>query len=445
MKAKQVLLGTEARKKLISGVNQVGDAVGSTLGPGGRLVVLRRAFGPARATKDGVTVAEEICLKDHMEDAGAKLCIQVARKCNQEAGDGTTTATILAQALVNQATKFVESGGNPVKLRQGMDKAGAAVLAHIERVRKTISLKDEDQVRFIATVSGNDKEIGQLTAEAFIKAGELGIVQYEMTKGVDTTVEIVDGTQFDRGFVSPYFVTDPDRMRAVLDHEDGVYILLWERSITKVEEIIPLLKLLAPTNRPMLIIADSVEADALQTIVTNLKHIMVPNRGPGSLDIVCVKAPGWGERRKELLEDLAIVTGGTFFSDSLGVKLENVKLDGLGVAKKVVVTAGNTTIFGGGGEQTNIDARVRSLQSLLEEVQSEDDKLKVKERIAKLAGGISVIKIGAQNETEMAEKQDRFQDAVCATKAALEEGIVPGGGTTLIGASRALDQLRARL
>lgn len=416
------------------------------MGPGGRLVALRRGYGYVTTTKDGVTVAREIALHDNLQDVGAKLCIQVASKCNDEAGDGTTTATVLAQNLIKYAMRVVDGGGNPVKVKHGMNLAAAKVLEYITNIKKDISLEDEEDVKFIATVSGNDEEVGAVTAEAFIKAGEMGVVQEELTKNPETKVSVVEGTQFDRGYMNRYFVNEPEHNRCVLEDKDGVMILLWEDGIKDMQDCVKFLEELLQNGRPLLIVSDTIEQGPLDTIITNLKHIYMPREDgevrPGSLRCVCVHAPGWADRRKDLMQDLAVITGGTFYSSALGLKLNNVPFTTLGTAKKVVVTANQTVIYDGGGKPEDIAAHVENLRRLYKEVKdSPDDADKVRERLGKLTGGIAVIKIGATNETELGEKRYRYQDAVCATKAALEEGVVPGGGTTLAGASLALQTL----
>ncbi|GIV01752.1 MAG: 60 kDa chaperonin 1 [Fimbriimonadales bacterium] len=429
MAAKQLLYDENARRALERGVNKVADAVKVTLGPKGRNVVLDKKWGSPTITKDGVTVAKEIELEDPYENMGAQLCKEVASKTNDVAGDGTTTATILAQAMVKEGLRYVAAGGNPIALKRGIDKA---VDAAVEAIRKrAIKVKDKSQIEFVATIAGNDPEIGQHVADAFDKAGRDGVIQVEESKGRDTTLEVVEGMQFDRGYISPYFVTDPERMEAVL--EDPL-ILIHEKKISSAQDFLPFLEKVAAARRPLVVIAEDVEGDALATLVLNKIR--------GVIQVAAVKAPGFGDRRKAMLEDIAILTGGTFISEDLGTKLENVTIDMLGRAKKVVITKEDTTIIQGAGSKSDVQGRINLIKQQIETTESSYDREKLQERLAKLAGGVAVIKVGASTETELKEKKHRYEDAISATRAAIEEGIVPGGGVTLLEVAEVLRDIK---
>jgi len=430
MAAKNLLYDEQARRALERGVNKVAEAVKVTLGPKGRNVVLDKKWGSPTITKDGVTVAKEIELEDPYENMGAQLCKEVASKTNDVAGDGTTTATVLAQAIVNEGLRYVAAGGNPIAVKRGIDKAVEAVIAEIKKVAQPI--KDKEQVEFVATIAGNDNEIGKHVAEAMEKVGKDGVITVEESKGRDTALEVVEGMQFDRGYISPYFVTDPERMEAVIENP---IILLYEKKVNSAQDLLPFLEKIATTRRPLIIIAEDVEADALATLVLNKIR--------GVLQVAAVKAPGFGDRRKAMLEDIATLTNGKFISDDLGVKLENVTVDMLGTAKKVVITKEETTIIEGAGTKADVMARIGQIKAQIEKTDSNYDREKLQERLAKLSGGVAVIKVGASTETELKEKKHRYEDALSATRAAVEEGIVPGGGTTLLRAADALSALNA--
>jgi len=429
MPAKQLIYDENARRALERGVNKVADAVKVTLGPKGRNVVLDKKWGSPTITKDGVTVAKEIELEDPYENMGAQLCKEVASKTNDVAGDGTTTATVLAQAIVNEGLRYVAAGGNPIAVKRGIDKAVELVISEIKKTAKPI--KDKEQVEFVATIAGNDEEIGQHVAEAMDKVGKDGVITVEESKGRDTALEVVEGMQFDRGYISPYFVTDPERMEAVL--EDPL-ILIHEKKISNAQEFVGFLEKAAQTRRPILVIAEDVEGDALATIVLNKIR--------GVLQIAAVKAPGFGDRRKAMLEDIAILTKGQFISEDLGTKLENVTINMLGTAKKVVITKEETTIIEGAGSKEEVMGRIAQIKAQIEKTDSNYDREKLQERLAKLSGGVAVIKVGASTETELKEKKHRYEDALSATRAAVEEGIVPGGGVTLLAAAKALENTK---
>ena len=426
MPAKTLIYDEVARRALERGVNKVADAVKVTLGPKGRNVVLDKKWGSPTITKDGVTVAKEIELEDPYENMGAQLCKEVASKTNDVAGDGTTTATVLAQAIVNEGLRYVAAGGNPIAVKRGIDKAVEQVIATIKSTAKPI--KDKEQVEFVATIAGNDPEVGKHVAEAMDKVGKDGVITVEESKGRETTLEVVEGMQFDRGYISPYFVTDPERMEAVLENP---LILIHEKKISTAQDFLPFLEKAAAARRPLIIIAEDIEGDALATIVLNKIR--------GVLQIAAVKAPGFGDRRKAMLEDVAILTKGQFISEDLGTKLENVTIDMLGTAKKVVITKEDTTIIEGAGTKEEVLGRIALIKSQIEKTDSNYDKEKLQERLAKLSGGVAVIKVGASTETELKEKKHRYEDALSATRAAVEEGIVPGGGVTLLKAATALD------
>jgi chaperonin GroEL len=429
MPAKNLLYDENARRALERGVNKVADAVKVTLGPKGRNVVLDKKWGSPTITKDGVTVAKEIELEDPYENMGAQLCKEVASKTNDVAGDGTTTATVLAQAIVNEGLRYVAAGGNPIAVKRGIDKAVETVIAEIKKHAKPI--KDKEQVEFVATIAGNDNEIGKQVAEAMDKVGKDGVITVEESKGRETSLDVVEGMQFDRGYISPYFVTDPERMEAVLENP---LILIHEKKITSAQDLLPFLEKVAQARRPVVIIAEDLEADALATVVLNKIR--------GVLQIAAVKAPGFGDRRKAMLEDIAVLTNGRFISEDLGTKLENVSLDMLGSAKKVVLTKEETTIIEGAGSKEAVLGRINVIKSQIEKTDSNYDREKLQERLAKLSGGVAVIKVGASTETELKEKKHRYEDALSATRAAVEEGIVPGGGVTLLAAAKALDDVK---
>lgn len=419
MPAKTLLYDENARRALERGVNKVADAVKVTLGPKGRNVVLDKKWGSPTITKDGVTVAKEIELEDPYENMGAQLCKEVASKTNDVAGDGTTTATVLAQAIVNEGLRFVAAGGNPIAVKRGIDKAVETVIGEIKSISQPI--KDKEQVEFVATIAGNDNEIGKHVSEAMDKVGKDGVITVEESRGRETTLEVVEGMQFDRGYISPYFVTDPERMEAVLDNP---LILIFEKKISSAQDLLGFLEKAAATRRPVLLVAEDIEGDALATIVLNKIR--------GVLQIAAVKAPGFGDRRKAMLEDLATLTAGRFISEDLGTKLENVTIDMLGTAKKVVITKEDTTIIEGAGSKEDVMGRIALIKSQIEKTDSNYDREKLQERLAKLSGGVAVIKVGASTETELKEKKHRYEDALSATRAAVEEGIVPGGGVTLL-------------
>jgi chaperonin GroEL len=428
MAAKNLLYDENARRALERGVNKVADAVKVTLGPKGRNVVLDKKWGSPTITKDGVTVAKEIELEDPYENMGAQLCKEVASKTNDVAGDGTTTATVLAQAIVQEGLRYVAAGGNPIAVKRGIDKAVDAVIAEIKKVAQPI--KDKEQVEFVATIAGNDNEIGKHVAEAMDKVGKDGVITVEESKGRETTLEVVEGMQFDRGYVSPYFVTDPERMEAILENP---LILIHEKKISNAQEFVSFLEKAVATRRPLLIIAEDIEGDALATLVLNKIR--------GVLQVCAVKAPGFGDRRKAMLEDVAVLTNGKFISEDLGTKLESVTIDMLGTAKKIVVTKEETTIIEGAGTKSDVMGRIGQIKAQIDKTDSNYDREKLQERLAKLSGGVAVIKVGASTETELKEKKHRYEDALSATRAAVEEGIVPGGGVTLLQAAKALESL----
>jgi chaperonin GroEL len=425
--AKQVIHGEESRAAILRGINQLADAVKITLGPKGRNVVIDKKFGSPTITKDGVTVAKEIELKDALENMGAQMVREVASKTSDVAGDGTTTATVLAQAIFREGVKTVAAGANPMALKRGIDKAVERATAEIKRLSKPVK---GDAIAQVGTVSANgDTTIGNIIAEAMNKVGKDGVITVEESRTMDTSLEVVEGMQFDRGYLSPYFVTDPERMEAVLENP---LILINEKKISSMKDLLPLLEQVAKMGKPMLIIAEDVEGEALATLVVNKLR--------GTLNIAAVKAPGFGDRRKAMLEDIAILTGGKVISEDLGIKLENVKLEDLGRAKKITIDKDNTTIVEGAGKQADIEGRVKTLRAQIEDTTSDYDREKLQERLAKLVGGVAVIKVGAATETEMKEKKARVEDAMHATRAAVEEGIVPGGGVALVRAAKAIDK-----
>ncbi len=424
--AKQVIHGEDSRAAILRGVNQLADAVKVTLGPKGRNVVIDRKFGSPTITKDGVTVAKEIDLKDPLENMGAQMVREVASKTSDVAGDGTTTATVLAQAIFKEGVRTVAAGANPMALKRGIEKAVAEVVAEIKKQAQPVS---GDSIAQVGTVSANgDKTIGTLIAQAMEKVGKDGVITVEEAKTMDTTLEVVDGMQFDRGYLSPYFVTDPERMEAVLDNP---FILINEKKISNMRDLLPILENVAKLGRPLVIISEDVEGEALATLVVNKLR--------GTLNVAAVKAPGFGDRRKAMLEDIAVLTGGKVISEDLGIKLENVTLEDLGRANKVTIDKDNTTIVDGEGEAGAVEGRVKMIRAQVEETSSDYDREKLQERLAKLVGGVAVIKVGAATETEMKEKKARVEDAMHATRAAVEEGIVPGGGVALVRASKVLD------
>ncbi len=427
--AKRIVLGDEARAKILKGVETLSAAVKATLGPKGRNVVIEKKFGSPTITKDGVTVAKEIELKDPLENIGAQLVKEVASKTSDVAGDGTTTATVLAEKIYKEGLKYVSSGANATLVKKGIDKAVEVIVDELNKIKKDV--KGDMIVQVGAISANNDEEIGKIIAEAMDKVGKDGVITVEEAKSLDTTLEFVEGMQFDRGYLSPYFITDPDRMEAVLENP---LILIHEKKISSLRDMLPLLEQIAKTGKPLLIIAEDVEGEALATLVVNKLR--------GTLNVAAVKAPGFGERRKAMLEDIAILTGGKVISEEIGVKLESVTLDWLGQAKKVVIDKENTTIIEGAGKEEDIKARIKQIRTQIEETTSDYDREKLQERLAKLAGGVAVIKVGAATETELKEKKARVEDAMHATKAAVEEGIVPGGGVALLRAGKALDNLK---
>jgi len=427
---KQVVFSDEGRAALLRGVNIMAAAVKATMGPKGRNVVIDKKFGSPTITKDGVTVAKEIELKDNYEDMGAQMVKEVASKTSDIAGDGTTTATVLAHAIVREGLKNVTAGANPMGLKRGIDKAVDLVVEELKKMSK--STKDKKEIAQVATIaSNNDKTIGNLIAEAMEKVGKDGVITVEESKSAETVLDVVEGMQFDRGYLSPYFVTDPERMECVL--EDAL-ILIHEKKISVMKDMLPLLEQVARAGKPFLIIAEDVEGEALATLVVNKLR--------GTLHCAAVKAPGFGDRRKAMLEDIATLTGGKAITEDLGIKLENIKLEDLGKAKKVVVDKDNTTIVEGAGKTAGIEGRIKQIRAQIEETTSDYDREKLQERLAKLAGGVAVIKVGAATETAMKEKKARVEDALNATRAAVEEGIVPGGGVALLRASTKIETLK---
>jgi len=430
MAAKMLLFDEEARRALERGVNKLADAVKVTLGPRGRSVVLEKKFGSPTVINDGVTIAKEIEVEDPFENMGAQLVREVASKTNDVAGDGTTTATVLAQAIVREGLRNVAAGANPMLLKKGIDRAVEAAVEEIRKLATPVETRDE--IANVATISANDPKIGELIADAMEKVGKDGVITVEESKGTETTLELVEGMQFDKGYISPYFVTDPERMEAVLEEP---FILLYEKKISAVQDLIPILEQTARMGRPLLIIAEDVEGEALATLVVNKLR--------GVLNVAAVKAPGFGERRKAIMEDIAILTGGKFLTEDLGIKLENVDISMLGRAKKVIVAKEETTIVEGAGSPQAVQGRIAQIKRQIEETDSDYDREKLQERLAKLAGGVAVIKVGAATETELKEKKHRIEDALSATRAAVEEGIVPGGGVTLLNAIPAVEALQA--
>ncbi|HMR35944.1 chaperonin GroEL [uncultured Paracoccus sp.] len=430
MAGKDVKFSTTARDSMLKGVNILADAVKVTLGPKGRNVVIDRSFGAPRITKDGVSVAKEIELSDKFENMGAQMVREVASRTNDEAGDGTTTATVLAQAIVKEGMKSVAAGMNPMDLKRGIDLATSKVVEAIKAASRPVN--DSDEVAQVGTISANGEEgIGKMIAEAMQKVGNEGVITVEENKGMETDVEVVEGMQFDRGYLSPYFVTNPDKM--VADLEDA-YILLHEKKLSSLQPMVPLLEAVIQSGKPLLIIAEDVEGEALATLVVNKLR--------GGLKIAAVKAPGFGDRRKAMLQDIAILTGGQVISEDLGMKLENVTVDMLGTAKKVSINKDNTTIVDGAGDKAEIEARVGQIRQQIEETTSDYDKEKLQERVAKLAGGVAVIRVGGMTEVEVKERKDRVDDALNATRAAVQEGVVVGGGVALVQGGKALEGLK---
>ncbi|MCU0245707.1 MAG: chaperonin GroEL [Bryobacter sp.] len=431
MPAKQIVYSENSRQAILRGVNQLADAVKVTLGPKGRNVVIEKKFGGPSITKDGVTVAKEIELKDPLENMGAQMVREVASKTSDVAGDGTTTATILAQSIFREGVKAVAAGANPMALKRGIEKSVDIVVKEVEKM--AVKVSDDSKIAQVGTISANgDAEIGNTIAEAMKKVGKDGVITVEESKTMHTELNTVEGMQFDRGYLSPYFITDPDRMEAVLEEP---YILIHEKKIANMKDLLPLLEQIARAGRPLLIIAEEVEGEALATLVVNKLR--------GTLNAAAVKAPGFGDRRKAMLEDIAILTGGKPIMEETGVKLEGVRLDDLGRAKRVTIDKDNTTIVDGAGQQKAIEGRIKQLRAQIEETTSDYDREKLQERLAKLAGGVAVIKVGAATETEMKEKKARVEDALHATRAAVEEGIVPGGGVALLRAAQSLKDFKA--
>ena len=427
--SKQIVYGEQARQTVLRGINQLADAVKVTLGPKGRNVILDKKFGSPTITKDGVTVAKEIDLKDPLENMGAQMAREVASKTSDSAGDGTTTATVLAQAIYREGAKNVVAGANPMDLKRGIERAVEVISAELKKMSKPVSGKMVAQVGTIS--ANNDEPIGKIIAEAMDKVGKDGVITVEEARTIDTSLEVVEGMQFDRGYLSPYLVTDPERMEVVLENP---LILVHEKKISSLKDLLPVLERVAQSGQPLLVIAEDVEGEALATLVVNKLR--------GTLKIAAVKAPGYGDRRKAMLDDIAVLTGGQAFTEELGVKLENLKLEELGRAKRVTIDKDNTTIIEGAGTKQAIEGRIKQLRTQIEDTTSEYDREKLQERLAKLVGGVAVIKVGAATETEMKEKKARIEDAMHATKAAVEEGIVPGGGVALLRASKALVGLK---
>src|SRR3954454_22307134 len=429
MAAKEIIYNESARSMILAGVNALADAVKVTLGPKGRNVVIEKSFGSPTVTKDGVTVAKEIELENRFENMGAQMVREVASKTSDVAGDGTTTATVLAQAIYREGSKLVAAGHNPMEIKRGVDKAVEVIVAQLKKMAK--QTKDPKEIAQVGTISANgDKEIGEKLAQAMEKVGKEGVITVEESKTAETILEVVEGMQFDRGYLSPYFVTDPERMEAVLD---DAYILISEKKISNMKDLLPVLEAIARQQKPLLIISEDIEGEALATLVVNKLR--------GTLHCAATKAPGFGDRRKEMLKDLAILTGGQVIAEELGLKLENVTISDLGRAKRVTIDKDNTTLVGGEGKKDKIKARIAEIRTQIDNTTSYYDREKLQERLAKLVGGVAVVKVGAATETEMKEKKARVEDALHATRAAVEEGIVPGGGVALIRAQKALEKL----
>ena len=432
MPAKMIAFGTEAREKLLRGLNALADAVKVTLGPKGNNVVLEKSFGSPTVTKDGVTVAKEIELEGKFENMGAQMVKEVASKTSDMAGDGTTTATVLAQAIFNEGQKMVTAGANPMAIKRGIDKGVEAVVKSLKKMAKPT--KDKNEIAQVGAISANnDEAIGKLIAEAMEKVGKEGVITVEEAKSMETTLEVVEGMQFDRGYISPHFVTDAEKMEVVLEEP---YILINEKKISSMHDMVPLLEQIAKSGKPLLVIAEDVEGEALATLIVNKLR--------GTLKVAAVKAPGFGDRRKAMLQDIAILTGGQVISEDLGLKLENVTIDHLGRCKTVKIDKDNTTIIDGAGSREALEGRMKQIRTEIEETTSDYDREKLQERLAKLVGGVAVINIGAATETEMKEKKARVEDALNATRAAVEEGIVPGGGVALVRCIDALDKVQAK-
>jgi chaperonin GroEL len=430
MAGKDIKYGVRAREKMLRGVDTLADAVKVTLGPKGRNVLLEKSWGSPKTTKDGVTVAKEIDLEDKFENMGAQMVKEVASKTSDVAGDGTTTATILAQSIYREGSKMVAAGANPMAVKRGIERGVATVVEELKKISKPT--KEKTEISQVGTVSANnDRTIGDIIAEAMEKVGKEGVITVEEAKGMETTLEIVEGMQFDRGYLSPYFVTDPEKMEV---HLEEPYILLHEKKVGVMKDMVPILEQIARSGKPLLIIAEDVEGEALATLVVNKLR--------GTLKCVAAKAPGFGDRRKAMLEDIAVLTGGRVISEDLGLKLENVTLNDLGTAKRVALDKDNTTIVDGGGSRKDLEGRVKQIRAQIEETTSDYDREKLQERLAKLIGGVAVINVGAATEMEMKEKKDRVEDALNATRAAVEEGIVPGGGVALVRTMKGLENLK---
>jgi len=428
MSAKEIIFSTQAREKILKGVNTLANAVKVTLGPKGRNVVIEKSFGSPLITKDGVTVAKEIDLEDRFMNMGAQMVREVASKTSDVAGDGTTTATVLAQAIYQEGSKLVAAGVNPMDLKRGIDEAVHVVTQELKKLSQTT--KDHKEIAQVGTISANgDKTIGRILAEAMEKVGKEGVITVEEAKSMETTLDVVEGMQFDRGYISPYFVTDAERMEAVLE---DAYILISEKKISNMKDLVPLLESASRSGKPFLVIAEDVEGEALAALVVNKMR--------GTLHVAAIKAPGFGDRRKDMLKDIATLTGGQIISDDLGIKLETVTLKDLGRAKRVSITKDNTTIVDGAGKKADIEARVKQIRAQIQETTSDYDREKLQERLAKMVGGVAVVRVGATTETEMKEKKARVEDALHATRAAIEEGIVPGGGVAFIRAQAALEK-----
>lgn len=430
MAAKELRFSEEARSAVLEGVNVLANAVKVTLGPKGRNVVIEKSFGPPNVTKDGVTVAKEIELSDKFQNMGAQMVREVASKTNDDAGDGTTTATVLAQAIFREGAKIVSAGLNPMEVKRGIDKAVDAVVAELKKISKPI--KDQKEVEQVGTISANnDPTIGKTIAEAMEKVGKEGVITVEESKTAETTLDVVEGMQFDRGYLSPYFVTNPEKMEVALD---SPYILIYDKKISSMKDLLPLLEKVVQRSKPLMIVAEEVDGEALATLVVNKLR--------GTLQVAAVKAPGFGDRRKEMLQDLAVLTGGTVISEEMGHKLEAARLEDLGQAKKVTIDKDNTTVVDGAGKKADVEARVKLIRGQIEETTSDYDREKLQERLAKLVGGVAVVNVGAATEVEMKEKKARVEDALNATRAAVEEGIVPGGGTALLRAAKVLEGIK---
>ncbi|MFL5814672.1 MAG: chaperonin GroEL [Bdellovibrionia bacterium] len=430
MSAKELRFSGEARSAILNGVNILADAVKVTLGPKGRNVVIEKSFGAPNITKDGVTVAKEIELSDKFENMGAQMVREVASKTNDDAGDGTTTATVLAQAIYREGAKIVAAGHNPMDLKRGIDKAVEAVIGELKKISKPI--KDQKEVAQVGTISANnDPTIGKIIAEAMEKVGKEGVITVEEAKTAETTLDVVEGMQFDRGYLSPYFVTNPEKMVASIE---SPYILIYDKKISSMKDLLPVLEKVVQRSKPLVIVAEDIEGEALATLVVNKLR--------GTLQVAAVKAPGFGDRRKEMLQDIAVLTGGKVISEDMGHKLETTRLEDLGQAKKFTIDKDNSTIVDGAGKKADVEARVKQIRAQIDETTSDYDREKLQERLAKLVGGVAVINVGAATEVEMKEKKARVEDALNATRAAVEEGIVPGGGTALLRASRVLADMK---